>query len=94
MKIQIESVYDSGYEKLLSKYPVLEEFSAIKVKSKDWDGRILDVVYIEIKTLEELNALAIKIDKPIIFQPEDAPDEKALYRTTEPYLEIYDDYRE
>lgn len=94
MKIQIESVYHSGYEKLLSKYPVLEEFSATKVKSKDWDGRTLDVVYVEIETLEELNELAIKIDKPIIFQPEDRPNKKAFYRVTEPYLEIYDNYRE
>ena len=94
MKIQIETVHYSGYEKLLSKYPALKEFSARKVKSKDWDGRTLDVVYIEIKTLEELNELAIKIDEPIIFQPGDSPDEKSLYKITEPYLEIYDDYRE
>lgn len=94
MKIQIESVYRSGYDEMLSKYPVLEEFSATKVTSKNWAGRTLDVVYIEIKTLEELNELATKIDKPIIFQPEDSPDEKSLYKITEPYLEIYDDYRE
>ena len=94
MKIKIESVYRSEYEKMLSKYPVLEEFNATKVKAKDWDGRTLDVVYVEIKTLEELNELATKIDEPIIFQPEDGPDEKAFYRIREPYLEIYDNYRE
>ena len=94
MIIKIESVFRSEYEKLLSRYPVLEEFNATKVKAKDWDGRTLDVVYVEIKTLEELNELAIKIDKPIIFQPEDRPDKKAFYRVTEPYLEIYDNYRE